>query len=212
MRRFYEHSPERVLRFGDVIRGFQFATPQTHTPSLETQKDWDIAVSVPEYAAVMTPCCSIEGKAIALAPLVQIRPGFLNNEHLAEDLTRINEKVAPEQSIASHSWETLPPERRQSLIAKGPSYVFIDCFIYQAHDLLRRYVLHCKSGQIEVGQYMVDLKSICRVDCNLVNRDSPAPPGTKILQLSVATREAMRNKLSHYYGRAAEEDLAYRGP
>lgn len=208
---FYEHRPESALRFGDVVAGFQFATAQAHNPSRERQNDWAIAVSSPAYAVVVTPCCSIERKAFALAPLVQIRPAFLSNEYLAEDLTRINQKVPPEQSVARGVWEKLPFERTQSLIAKGPSYVFIDCFVYEEHALLRRYTLQCRGGPVEVGHYMVDFKSVCRVDCNLVHREQPAPPGTKILQLSVWTRKAMREKLSHYYGRPAEEDLSYLG-
>jgi len=209
---FYEDSPESALRFGDVVAGFQFATPQAHNPSRERQNDWAIAVSSPAYAVVVTPCCSIEQRAFALAPLVQIRPSFLKNEYLAEDLTRINQKVAPEQSVPRDGWEKLPFERRQSLIAKGPSYVFIDCFVYEEHALLCKYTLQRKGGPVEAGHYMVDFKSICRVDCNLVDREQPAPPGTKILQLSVWTRQAMREKLSYYYGRPAEEDLSYLSP
>jgi hypothetical protein len=200
---FYEGIPESALRFGDVLTGFQLVTPQAHNPSPERQKDWAIAV---------TPCCSIERKAFALAPLLQVRPSFLENEYLAEDLTRINRKVAPEQSVPREVWERLPFERRQSLIAKGLSYVFIDCFVYEEHALLPKYTLNRKAGPVELGQYMVDFKSICRVECNRVDRDQPAPRGTKILQLSVWTRQAMREKLSYYYGRPAEEDLCYLNP
>ena len=209
---FYEDSPEPVLRFGDVITGFQLATPRTQRPSPETQYDWSIAVSRPTYAAVITPCCSIEKKSFALAPLVEIRPGFLSNEYLAEDLTRINRKVAPEQSLPRDAWKRLPFEKRQSHLGKGQSYVFIECFIYEASGLLRKYELNRKGGAIEMGHYMVDFKSICRVDCDSVNRNQPAPPGTKVLQLDVSTRQALREKLSFYYGRVPDEDAPYINP
>ncbi|OHB72844.1 MAG: hypothetical protein A2V70_01505 [Planctomycetes bacterium RBG_13_63_9] len=209
---FYDDHPQPALRFGDIIRGFQVATPQTHKPDPETQNNWAIAVSRPTYAAVMTPCCSIERKAFAIAPLVEIRRSFLENEYLSEDLTRINRKVAPEHSLPSSKWQNLPFDRQQTFMAKGHSYVFIDCFIYEAHELLRKYELHRKGGPIEMGHYMVDFKSICRVDCDLVNRAKPAPAGTKILQLGMSTRQAMREKLSFYYGRPAEEDVLYMHP
>lgn len=209
---FYDDSPEEILRFGDVITGFQFATPGTHDPSTEMHNDWAIAVSSPAYAAVMTPCCSIEKKAFALAPLVEIRPTFLKNEYLAEDLSRINRRVAPEHCMPRLDWEKLPFEKKQSYLAEGHAYVFIDCFIYEAHDLLQKYTFKRKEGPIEVGHYMVDFKSICRVDCNLVDRGKPAPPGTKNLQLGVSTRQALREKLSFYYARVPEEDARYVSP
>ncbi len=212
---FYDDSPEEILRFGDVITGFKFATPGTHDPSTEMHNDWAIAVSSPAYAAVMTPCCSIEKKAFALAPLVEIRPGFLDNDYLAEDLTRVNGKVAPEHCVPRAVWEKWPFEQRQLNIAKGHSYIFIDCFIYEAHDLLRKYTLkrkERKGGPVEVGHYMVDFKSICRVDCNLVDRGKPAPPGTKILQLAVSRRQVLREKLSFYYARVPDEDARYVSP
>lgn len=212
MGRFYEDSAESVLRFGDVVTGFQLATPQVHDPGGESPHDWAISVASPRYAVVVTPCCSIEWKAFALAPLVQIRPSFLDNEYLAEDLTRINRKVAPEQSLPCGVWEKLPFDKKQSYIDKGPSYVFIDCFLYQEHALLRKYTLERRRGPVEVGHYMVDFKSICRVDCNLVDRGKRAPTGTKILQLSISSRQSMREKLSHYYGRPADEDLPFLNP
>jgi len=189
---FYEDNPEPGLRFGDVVTGFQVATPQTHNPSTQVHADWEIAVRRPAYLAVVTPCCSIERKSIAVSPLLEVRPAFLKNEYFKKDLTNINRKVAPENSIPRDAWEKLPFEQKQSYMAKGHMFVFIDCFVYDASDLLPKYQLDRKGDPIEMGHYMVDFKSICRIDCKLIDRNKAAPRGTKILQLTVQTRQELR--------------------
>ena len=207
---FYESTPEPVLRFGDVVRGFHIATPQIDNPSGGPQEDWAIEIAKPAYLVVMTPCCSIEKKSIAVAPLREIRPAFLNNEYFAEDLTRINRKVPPEKSVPRDVWERqLPPVRKQALLAVGLNYTFRDCFVYAPHDLLPKYELPRRrqdGDPVDMGHYMVDFKTIYRVQCDKINRDGPAPPGTKVLQLKVAPRQDMREKLSLYFGRVPEED------
>jgi hypothetical protein len=204
---FYDNQPEKTLRLGDVITGFQVATPQVHQPFAE-KSEWTIAVAKPPYLVVMTPCCSIEKKGLVLAPLTPIRPVFLMNEHFAEDLTRINREVVPEKSVPIEVWEKrLPPERKEEMLAMGPSYAFRDCFVYDQHDLLRPYTLNSKPPK-ETSFYMVDFKCTYRIDCNLIDRDVAPPPEMKILQLSVPTRDELRRKLAMYFGRIPKEDAA----
>ena len=208
MSRFYDDQPEQVLRFGDVIKGFHAVILEAQDPSIELRNDWAVRVSNPACLIVMTPCCSIDKKSIAMAPLIEIRPSFLDNEYFAEDLTRINRKVSPEKSVSRSVWDKhLSPERKQKLIAAGRDYAVLDCFIYEAHDLLKMYQLdRKKSGPIEMGYYMVDFKTIYRINCDKINRNNPAPPGMKILQLSMSARDDLRNKLSLYFGRTPPED------
>ena len=60
-----------------------------------------------------------------------------------------------------------------------------------------------------MAHYMIDFKTICRIECDQIDRDKPAPAGTKILQLKAYVRQEMRDKLSFYFGRTPEEDQAY---
>lgn len=203
---FYAGDPESAWRFGDVICGFPAATPQKHKPTREDVTGFTIRVEHPQYLAVMTPCCSIENKVIALAPLVEIRPSLLNNPYFEEDLTNVNRRVPPEKSVPPEAWAKMPPERRESIRSQGLSYVFLDLFIYQDHPLLARYTLHRKAGAIDIGHYLVDFKGIFRVECDLVDRSKEPPAGLKILQLTALTRKELRDKLSFYFGRQADED------
>lgn len=211
---FYEDQPEQAFRLGDVITGFQLTRAQIHHPSKE-RGSWSIAIERPRYLAVMTPCCSIEKKSIVLAPLVSVRPSFYRNPYFAEDLTRINREVAPEKSVAPAAWEkNMSREHKEKLLAIGPAYMFQDCFIYDKHDLLIQYQLDSKHPENQlssqppkiIGCYMVDFKSTYRIDCDMIDRDKPSPPNTKILQLSVPAREGLRRKLAHYFARIPEED------
>ena len=207
---FYESTPESILRFGDVIKGFHAATPRIDDPAGKSRNDWTVRISSPEYLAVMTPCCSIERRLIVVAPLREIRPAFLNNDFFAEDLTRINQKVAPENSVPRNAWEQkLPPSQKEELLAGGPKYTFVDCFVYGPHDLLLKYEVtprKGKDGPLIMGHYMVDFKAIYGVDCDKINRNGPAPRGIKLLQLKVDVRHNLRAKLSFYFGREPAED------
>jgi len=204
---FYEDKPEPKLRFGDVITGFQVVFPQIHKPTTTIPCNWGISVSQPLYLVILTPCCSIEKKSINLAPLSQIRPSFLDNEYFKDDLTRINRKVQPELSVSHETWEKVLPEtRKEKLLAEGVAYTNLEIFIYAPHDLLEKYNLNRKPP-IEMGYYMIDFKTICRIDCNEIEREKDAPTGTKILQLTIPVRQEFREKLAFYYGRVPDEDL-----
>jgi hypothetical protein len=205
---FYEETPEPGFRFGDVITGFQAVVPHLHKPGSGGESvEWGIMVSRPAYFAVITPCCSIEEKSIALTPLSPIRPSFLRNPYFAADLTRINRKVAPENSVAPEQWSRFPAERRQKMITVGEAYALMDVFVYAEHPLLRRYDLPTQhSGMVVTGFYLIDFKSIYRVNCNEIVRGKDAPKGTKLLQLKLTAREELRQKLAYYFARIPEED------
>lgn len=206
---FYSDRPESGLRLGDIITGFQATIANTHDPTRQPHCDLTIEVNRPKYLVVLTPCCSIENKYFALAPLSNIRSGFLQNPHFVEDLTRINRKVQPELSVPPASWSSFPPERKQKMIAEGTSFVSLECFIYAPHDLLEPYEVLLRAGTKQrVHSHMVDFKSIFRVNCNAIDRKKEVPAGLKVLELTVSTRAQLRDKLANYFGRAAEEDSA----
>jgi len=116
----------------------------------------------------------------------------------------LHQRLRPRVSEVDHANR----ERKEKLQAQGMSYAFVDCFIYERHDLLETYTLDLKppAKAITIGYYMVDFKDIFRVNCAKINRNAKAPDGMKILQLDVLTRQSLRNKLASYFGREPEED------
>jgi hypothetical protein len=155
----------------------------------------------------MTPCCSIEEKTIALAPLIQVYPAFFDNPYLAEDLTRINRIMTPEQSVSPTVWGQLGEEERKRRLAEGNTYAFINHFIYQKHESYAEYTLHRKTkGNVVTNYYMVDFRNIYRVICEKIITPSNAPIESKHLQLSIETRDELRVKIARYYSRVPQED------
>jgi hypothetical protein len=205
---FYSDSPEPALRFGDIVSGFQSASPHIDNPNLGTEKiDLQINVSQPPYFVVMTPCCSIADGTIALAPLGEIRQIFFMNPFLEEDLTRVNNpNVPPENSVSPKQLESMSPVEKQLHLSKVPGYVFLDCFVYAPHELLSEYTI--KKGEFtrRLRHRLVDFRHIARVDCKQVVRGSTGLKKIKVLQLAIPTRESLRNKLVQYFARQAAED------
>lgn len=210
MAAFYSDNPSKIFRLGDVVTGFHHPAFQIHTPgALEKSTDVRINLTRPSYFAVMTPCCSIEDQSISLAPLIEIRHRFFEIPHLAEDLTRLNSHMRPEDSLPPKAWERMTPEKKVELLARGPSYIFIECFAYEPNALLKTYSL--KKGTNEwpaVGHRMVDFKQIFRVECDQIGRMRDAPEGTKLLELSIPIRSQLREKLAAFFARIPEEDAA----
>ncbi|MGB6500863.1 MAG: hypothetical protein WBG19_05640 [Thermoplasmata archaeon] len=207
---FYSDQPSATLRFGDVVTGFQFAALHMDSPGPDEKGvDLKIHVTRPRYFAVMTPCCSIELKSISLAPLVQVRHRFFDFPPLAAELTKINSPMPPETPFTEEHWKTLSAEKQQEVLGQGNSYVFDDCFVYEANAIFPAYVLKNKKISLSaVGQYMVDFRSIARIECSQIERNHDAPSGMKLLELSVQTRGQLRDKLAHFFGRVPAEDAA----
>ncbi len=206
---FYEEvAPERSLRLGDVVSGFYTAALHIDEPSRNLENNLSVAVKRPQFSVVMTPCCSIEKKSIALAPLLPILPSFLTNPYFNEDLTRINRRVPPQKSVPPKKWEELPQERKDRLLNEGEAYTFLQVFVYAPHNLLGQYTLDRQGGNVSVAHYMIDFKWICRLECDLVDRNSDRLADLKVLQLTAHTRADLREKLSFFFGRVPDEDKA----
>jgi hypothetical protein len=206
----YTDSPSRILRFGDVVTGFQTAAVRIDSPDTSTKSlDLHIHVSQPKYFAVMTPCCSIEMQSLSLAPLDELWNGFLALPNLWDDLGSINSPMPAERAVPPAKWQHLDATQKSRIIARGTEYVLVNCFIYEPHDLFETYTL--KKGKDlsrEFRHRLVDFKKIFRVDCSQINRDHDAPAGIKVLQLTEPIRAQLRDKLAYFFGRPPDEDLA----
>lgn len=204
---FYAKEMSKALRFGDVLRGYLLATPVVKEPALKEHiKTCNIDVNFPTFVVVMDPCCQIGHKAISLTPLLPIRVSFLENPYLAEDLTRINRKMEPEQAVPPHVWKRMPEEEKAKRLAEGLGYAFVSLFVYEKHDLLPRYTLHRKGGRIETNYYMIDFRNTYKLCCDKIKSPEDAPLESKVLELSVETRQELRNKVAAYYARVPPED------
>ena len=205
---FYSDNPGDDLRLGDVVIGFPVATPAAHDKEPGRRSvQWQIRAVLPDYLVVMTPCCSIEKKCLLLAPLGPIRPSFLKNEWWREDLTHLNRTMPWEKSLPPEHLAKMSEEDRAAGSLAPPAYAFGECFIYPPHPILGAYALPMKPTPQDVGHYMIDFKTVFRLECDFINRPAKAPPGTKLLELAIPARRDLRAKLAQFFARVPEEDL-----
>ncbi|MFA5164206.1 MAG: hypothetical protein WC481_01410 [Candidatus Omnitrophota bacterium] len=214
---FYSDKCDKELRFGDVLKGFISTTPFIKEPILKIpHNDYKIDIQLPSYCVVLSPCCSIKknkiDKQILLSPLIQIIPSFFNNQYFIDDLTRINRTMNPEQTVARHTWEALPTEQKQKRLEKGAGYAFIELFIYEPNDYFPKYIVNRKEGNIETGYYMIDFGNTYKINCEALQEGQEETLlEAKLWQLSVKSRQELRDKITCYYGRIPEEDKALMG-
>jgi len=204
---FYTDNPDQALRFGDVISGFFLSSTNMSSPAKSGNPqdlDYEIKVSCPRFSVILTPCCSIGDKTLALTPLLQINPKWLKNPYLREDLTNLNRPMTPRQAVPPDVWNGLPEEERQRRLdhRTGVGLEFLEYFVYPPHDLLRKYLINNESYH----HYCIDFRRISRVECSQVANPKQSPLEAKLLQLAKETRSELRFKLSKYFTRVPKED------
>lgn len=204
---FYQKEIDNALRFGDVLMGFILTSPNIENPG--SVKTYEIAIKLPPYCVVLSPCCSIGHKVISLSPLIEIRPSFFNNPYFEEDLTRINRKMEPQQAVPPHVWEKFPPEVKQERLKEGYGYSLLDVFIYEKNNLFPKYTVNRRRKNIETNYFMIDFKNVYKVNCDRIISAKNAPLDTKCLQLSIQTRSELRDKIAYYYARIPKEDRIF---
>lgn len=196
-----------------MVTGFHAAALHMNSLDSSVPLDLQIHLSQPKHFVVMTPCCSIEMKSIALAPLEQLRVTFLSYPQLWDNMTRINSKMPAQDAVPPMQWQQFDEKKKAEIIAQGTKWVFLEHFIYEGHDLFEPYTIR-KSKEIshEFRCRQVDFKKIFRVDCSQIDKDHDAPAGVKLLQLTEPVRAEMRDKLAYFFGRIPDEDLAALAP
>jgi len=206
---FYEDRIDPSFRFGDVLKGFVSSTPNLHAPPLTPNNmDYSIAISLPSYCAIISPCCSIADQVISLSPLIRVRNAFFNNPYFEENLTRINRLVPPENSLPPIAWEKMSEEEQQERLNSEMFYTFVDLFVYEEHEMFTEYEVHRKNANnILTRYYMVDFRNTFKVNCSEIRKPNEVPIETKCLQLTIETRQELRDKITYYYNRPAVEDI-----
>jgi len=206
---FYEEaSPDKALRFGDVVRGYVSLTPIISTPILgldDSEYTIDVRFGL---CAILSPCCSIRDHVLALAPLKKVPQQYLQNEYLATDLTNINRPMEPCQALPRKRWAAMDEAERQERIKQGRGYAFLEEFVYGAHGLLPDYEVHISGKPARINHYMIDFRDTFHVNCQAIDTPQRSPLKCKILQLSMAARQELRDKIANYYQRVPKEELA----
>lgn len=205
---FYTDQINDELRFGDVLNwGILTAPYIEYNPSNHLEKNFKLDVNFPEFSVVITPCCSIDDANICLTPLTKVMYSFYDNPYFSEDLTRINRKMKPENTVSPERWGRFPPEERQKRLEVEEQYGLLEFFIYKNKEPLHPYSLKRKGKEdIKTDYYMIDFRNVYKLN----SKNFKAPQGnllsSKILELTPQTREELRRKISNYYLRIPDED------
>ena len=205
---FYQENNDNLFRFGDILKGFIFSTPNLSEPFMKPfSEDYFIEISRPLYCAIISPCCSISDKTLSLSPLIRVVNSFYNNPYFAEDLTRVNRVVPPINSVPPQQWDNMDTDKRQELLNQEPGYTFLDLFVYKENELFPEYEIHRKgTDNIKTRNYMIDFRNTFKVSCSKIKDPKNVPIEAKCLQLTIEARADLRDKISFYYGRIPNED------
>jgi hypothetical protein len=206
---FYQDTLDEALRFGDVLKGYVATTPLIPSPYKSNEKDsgYEIRVSYPEFVVVLSPCCSIKDNLICLAPLTIIQTTLFKNPFFREDLTRLNRRNNPQDAYSPEDWERLSPKDKDEILIKGPSYSFLSFFVYDEHLIFPNYSIKIRGNEFDIRYYMIDFRTIYSLKCPKITSPEDAPRDTKCLQLSIQSRKELREKIVHFFGRTAQEDV-----
>jgi hypothetical protein len=207
---FYAKDMENALRFGDVLQGYVSATPSLEKPiSGGLQEGCKVDVNLPKFSVNLSPCCSIGHRRISLTPLIEVRSDFFDNPYFAEDLTRINRKMEPRQSVAPYKWDAFDQEEKDRRLAEGRVYACLEVFIYEGHEMFPPYTVHRRQGDDpELNTYMIDFGNTYNLNCEKIVSPKQAPLESRCLQLTVEARCELRDKVASYYTRIPKEEEA----
>ena len=209
---FYEQKCDNALRFGDVIRGYVNINTTIKGPILDYKclnESYTLDIGLPQFCVVLSPCCSIGENIISLTPLIKVHKAFFYNPHFAEDLTIINRKMNPEQTLPPKAWETLLTEEKEKRLKEGFTYASVALFIYEKNDLFEPYLFNIEGEEIETKYYMIDFRNIYKINCNKIISPKKSPLESKCLQLSIQARSELRDKIAYYFARVPEEDQIF---
>lgn len=210
---FYQKEREHKLRLGDVLKGFIITNPKFKEPILNPVQahSYNVKIEIPEFVIVLTPCCSYRTNTLLLTSLIQVESHFFKNPYLVEDFTRINRLIEhPINRFPPDEWERMPDEKKTEELTEGKQYAFYHYFIYKEHEYFPEYIMRKQ----QTRYYMIDFRKIFSINCTdlIFKKNGEIPEkifNAKILQLSVAARDDLRNKIVNYFGRIPDEDLMY---
>ena len=204
------------LRLGDVVSGYVTAIPNQSEPISGDFIDYSVDVKVPLLLVILTPCCSIKEKTIAVVPLITILDGerkkLFTNPNFRKDMTLIN---------LPHSiddWEKLGHTVTDPDQEGREKYTLESLFIYAEDPRLPKYDVKIRGETFKSSYHMIDFRNASKVRCGCVVHEEEREKihnyddlmrkvnSTKKLELTPITRETLRRKLAFYYRRIPKED------
>lgn len=198
------------LRFGDVIRNIPVCYPIINHPISEGT--YNIHIDSSDLLVVLSPCCSISDKILLLAPLIHLNAAIYKNQYLADNVLRINDLVQAKDSLPPIAWDNMVEAEKIERLSKSPAYVFLDIFIYMAHSTFDEYTIKGKDINVNSRYYAIDFRTAFRIHCDKIGNPKFSLGESKLLQLSLETRNLLRRKIASFYTRIPEEDIAFVAP
>ncbi len=197
---FYSENPSHEIRQGDVFEGLvsigiipssKFSSfdvlNKKHTPFFSVHVGFG-------YSVIITPCCDIRKRPyLAFCPLIPVHRKIRENEFFDENPTRLNKLVQPENTVSKRGWDELTTEEKEEKLLKGTTYTWASNFVFDKHNGLFYDYL------------MIDFNFVFNINRErLGNNDSLLL--SRVLQLSIESRQALRRKLVANYIRNPEEN------
>lgn len=200
---FYSENISEGYRMGDIVTNFYDIIPNFANNS----NNLNIQIEKYKYFVILTPCCSIEKKEAIIVPLKEIEGSFLMSNYLLDNFLIINEPMLKIESMGDNIFSKQPPEKQQMYNLLPKTYEFVDKFIYDKHEFLDKYHKSYKGIEIETSMYMISFKDSVRVKTERFERGFKNCE--KTLELSPLSRDILRKKLVHFYGRIPMEDQEF---
>jgi len=201
-----------TLRFGDVLRGFINTVPNIENPFIPTQElNFTIISKIPTYSVVMTPCCSIGEQTILLAPLNPVPSHLFQNINIVDKFTILNRPIQRKLSIPPKGFAKMSPQKKKEIERERKSYTFIYYFFYDKHDIFEPFEVRISDKTYTSQFQSVDFRQMYQIRSKHIiknNRVHQNILDTKCLELSTHTRNALRDKLTFFFGRPPKEEKA----
>lgn len=173
----------------------------------KSTQDYSLDIHIPSLSVLLTPCCTLRHRMFTLAPLMPIRNSFFENPYFREDLTRINRPMEPRQTVAPELWNNFPDEEKVRRSQEGIAYAFVEIFVYQENEVFEECDINLRNlGRQSTRFHMIDFRHLYKLSGEDIKNAEAVLLEAKVLQLSIAARTALREKISHYFGRTPQED------
>lgn len=229
----YNGTIEDKLRFGDVVKGYLCAIPKVVKPFTNNNAEsYSIQIDNPIFSVVLDPCCEVGSGIISLAPLEQVNSRLWDIAFLAKDMTLLNIPGNAKNLMHPSTWNKLSEEEKKSAMQEADKFGHTPFFVYSGNPLFPEYTIIRENMYTETIDTVTQLptygvtkqqvsfvtkkrtrnfKNIFRVNCDkIVTADKPLDEIIKqsiVLQLSIKTRNQLREKLSNYFGKRPAEDV-----
>jgi len=228
----YNNTIDDQLRFGDVVKGYLWVTPKVDKPFIDTNAEsYTIKVDKPLFSVVLDPCCEVGDGMISLAPLEEVNSRLWDIAFLANDMTLLNVPNNAKNLMHPSTWNKQSDDEKKEALQEVDKLGQTPFFVYQGNPLFPEYTITRSNRYTEVidpdsqlpkyevrkeqvlfttRHRMINFKNIYNVNCDkIVSANKPIDKAIKesiILQLSIKTRNQLREKLSNYYRKRPAED------